>query len=331
MEMPYELQAAINEIALEMPTSALAAAAKSLSQRYREDVRDGHSLLTGEIDAFAYAGARMPATYTAIYSALLHASIEESGYTTLLDAGAGTGAASWATAEALPTLKRIDCVEREDAMLTLGQRLMKGASLFDGIDVSWQKADITAIDAAQKYDIVISSYMTNEMDEGTRLALIDKLWSMTSSMLLILEPGTPEGFRIMRGIRERVLSLGGHIAAPCPCEGACPMPDSDWCHVTCRVQRTKLHKYLKGGSAPYEDEKYCYMAFTRAECAHCASRVLRHPQIQNGRITLELCTPQGLKTRIVTKREKPIFHVARKVECGDEFACEGNVGNGGSC
>lgn len=319
MDMPYELQAAINELALDMPTGALAAAAKSLSLRYREDARDGHSLLTGDIDAFAYAGARMPATFGAIYSAMRHAGIENLGCATLLDAGAGTGAASWAAASMLTTLKRIDLIEREDAMIALGRRLMKDASLFSGIDVRWLKADITAYDASQKYDLVISSYMTNEMSEGARLSLIAMLWSITGGTLLILEPGTPEGFGIMRGIRQRVLSLGGHIAAPCPCEGACPIPGSDWCHVTCRVSRTRLHKYLKGGAAPYEDEKFCYMAFTRAECAHCLSRVLRHPQTQSGRITLELCTPQGLKTRVVTRREKPTFHNARKLECGDEF------------
>ena len=41
------------------------------------------------------------------------------------------------------------------------------------------------------------------------------------------------------------------------------MEPDDWCHFTCRVARSRLHKLLKGGEAPYEDEKFAFLAVAR--------------------------------------------------------------------
>lgn len=98
MELPIELRAAIETEAACLPQSQLRLMADSLSQRYREDARDGHSMLSRSADAIAYAAARMPATYCAVRTALKWALPDGCGYRTLLDAGAGTGAASWAAA-----------------------------------------------------------------------------------------------------------------------------------------------------------------------------------------------------------------------------------------
>ena len=63
----------------------------------------------------------------------------------------------------------------------------------------------------------------------------------------------------------------------------------DWCHFTCRVPRSQLHKLLKQGDAPYEDEKFAYLALAKSETNKPEARILRHPKIAKGRITLELC------------------------------------------
>ena len=62
MELPIELRAAIETEAACVPQSQLRLMADSLSRRYREDARDGHSMLSRSADAIAYAAARMPAT-----------------------------------------------------------------------------------------------------------------------------------------------------------------------------------------------------------------------------------------------------------------------------
>ena len=99
----------------------------------------------------------------------------------------------------------------------------------------------------------------------------------------------------------------------------CPLSSNDWCHFSTRVARSKLHKVLKGGDAPYEDEKYSYIAFSKSPCNRCKNRILRHPQIISGHITLEVCSKDGLNTIKVTKKDKELFKVARKAKVGDEF------------
>ena len=160
--------------------------------------------------------------------------------------------------------------------------------------------------------------MLGELSEGMRMPVARKLWEASEQMLLLIEPGTPQGFANLAAVRRELTALGAHVAAPCPMGSAgCPMTGDDWCHFSVRVQRTKLHKALKGGEAPYEDEKYCYLALTReAPKAACKARVLRHPLIQPGRIALTLCEAGEKKQRIVTKKDD-LWKRARKIGAGD--------------
>ena len=117
-----------------------------------------------------------------------------------------------------------------------------------------------------------------------------------------------------------LLARGAHIAAPCPAgTGDCPMAGEDWCHFTVRVQRTQLHRALKGGDAPYEDEKFCYLAATRGAPGNtCALRVLRHPQIAPGRIGVTLCEGGAIAERTFTKKDAQWKRV-RKIAAGDRL------------
>ena len=95
------------------------------------------------------------------------------------------------------------------------------------------------------------------------------------------------------------------------------MAEGDWCHFAVRVQRTRLHKALKGGDAPFEDEKFCYLALTKERPKSvCEARVLRHPQIAPGRIGLTLCTAEGIVGKSVTKKDA-LWKRVRKIGAGD--------------
>lgn len=100
----------------------------------------------------------------------------------------------------------------------------------------------------------------------------------------------------------------------------CPLPPDDWCHFSCRVARSRLHRQLKGGDAPYEDEKFCYLAFGRAKgrpgFIPASYAILKS---ESGKITLQLCTPSGLVTLPVRKRDGTLFKTARKANSGDAF------------
>ncbi|MCL2811012.1 MAG: small ribosomal subunit Rsm22 family protein, partial [Clostridia bacterium] len=264
MELPEALRLALESALDGMPAQRLAVVAQALSERYRAQRGDGTPLATDAEQALAYAAARMPATYAAVYSALCEslASMEIDRPVKLLDAGAGTGAASWA-ADALLDLREITCLEREPAMRTLGEQLMKtnGASVALQ-SAQWLDCDLCQGIESQSGDVVIAAYVLNEIAEERRPAVALSLWRATTGLLLLVEPGTPVGFSNLRALRDVLIDEGAFIVAPCPQTDRpfCPNRPPDWCHFSCRVARSRMHRLLKGGDAPYEDEKYTYLA-----------------------------------------------------------------------
>ena len=316
---PAELTASLERMLSGKDQAALERDARTISENYRERTGKGNRLLTRESEAAAYAAARMPATYEAARAALCEA-LEASGLEpkTLLDCGAGTGAATWAAHDLLE-LDAVRCLEREDAMRTVGSRLMheSGTVLQDAV---WQTWDLTDAKPLEKADLVVEGYMLGELSEEMRLPAARRMWEAAEQMLVLIEPGTPQGFTNLAAVRQDLAGLGAHVAAPCPAGAKiCPMKEGDWCHFAVRVQRTKLHKALKGGDAPYEDEKYAYLVLTRMPpAAACRARVLRHPLIAPGRITLTLCEADGKQVRAVTKKD-PLWKRARKIGAGDRI------------
>lgn len=119
-------------------------------------------------------------------------------------------------------------------------------------------------------------------------------------------------------IRRELIKIGAKVIAPCTHEEECKLPKDDWCHSSCRIARTKIHKQLKDGVVPYEDEKFSYMAFSKTPYKKAEIRVLRHPKIEPGKITLNICTKDDIKKIIVTKKDKQSFKLARKIKCGDK-------------
>ena len=142
---------------------------------------------------------------------------------------------------------------------------------------------------------------------------LDALWGAAGQVLLLLEPGSPEGFAVLSKARSYLLSQGAFPLAPCPHAGPC---QSDWCHFSARVARSRLHKLLKEGDVPYEDEKFCCLALSRTPVALPAARVLRHPQTSKGQVSLSLCRADGLCQLTLRKRDGDAYKAARKAEWG---------------
>lgn len=315
--MDIRLEQALAALAQEYELTALARDAKTISENYRLRTGTGKRLLTREGEAAAYAASRMPATYAAAQAAL--ACALEAGVApmhTMTDCGAGTGAVTWA-ADGLIELTQATCLEREDAMRTVGSKLMRaGGEALAG--AAWQPCDLIDGGALPRADLVCEGYMLGELEERHRIAVARRLFEAADVMALFIEPGTPQGFANLAAVRRELAGEGAYVAAPCPAgTGDCPMRGEDWCHFTVRVQRTKLHKQLKGGDAPYEDEKYCFLALTKEPPkSACRSRVLRHPQIAPGKIALSLCAQGQMQSRVVTKKD-PLWKRARKIGAGD--------------
>ena len=135
-------------------------------------------------------------------------------------------------------------------------------------DVSYERGEArAALAKADAADLVVASYMIGEIGDAERRALAELMWAKTRDTLLVVEPGTPAGYARIIALREHLIALGAHVAAPCPHDGKCPLQAPDWCHFTQRLQRSRAHKQVKGAELPFEDERFAYVALTRAAVA----------------------------------------------------------------
>lgn len=194
MELPIELRIAIEEKLVNIDIRNLQKDAENISLRYRNESGMGKRLLTENSEAVSYAVVRMPATYSAVYSALRNTlNLYDQEISTVLDVGAGTGAGSWAVASLL-NLDKIICLERESAMLNLGSSLMAKSEVECLKNAQWKKVDVINDQILDRADLVICSYVLNEMEEEIRNTILEKLWNATEKLLVIIEPGTPVRF-----------------------------------------------------------------------------------------------------------------------------------------
>lgn len=315
MKIPELLEKAI-EIELNLvKISELKQFASKLSAKYMYQKRTGETLLNTEVEALAYSIMRMPATYGAVYTALKDI-LERISFNiqSVLDIGAGTGAATWAISELLKT-NNIQCIEREKVMIKLGKALMSQNTKLK--DVLWEDMDIVKDNINFKADLVVTSYMLNEIKPEERKMVIDKLIKSTNYIVLILEPGTPEGFKNIKEVQKIAIDNGLSIIAPCTFQGVCQLPQDDWCHSIVRIERTKIHKLLKSADLPYEDEKFSYIAISKENCDNSGTRILRHPIIEKGKITLKVCHNGNIEEMVITKKNKETFKNIKKKKCGD--------------
>lgn len=308
--MPAGLRSKAEALAEGMDLQTLTREAAAVSEAYRTRTGEGKRLVTDDAGAAAYACARMPATYAAARRALSCSCPEGEDFRTILDCGAGTGAMTLA-ALSLFAPDEATCLEREAAMRRVGEQLTADAVC----PVRWAAFDMRT-DQLPRAELVMEGYMLGELAEEERVPAALRLWEAAERMLLLVEPGTPQGYRNLMAVRAALLERGAHTAAPCAGDGACGITDSDWCHFSARVERTKLMKRLKGGDAPFEDEKFCFLALTREQRPAAEARILRHPQVDKGRVTLTLCTASGIETRSVTKKD-PLWKRARKAQWGE--------------
>src|SRR5689334_7933949 len=106
MELPPLLREAIDRALDGIALTDLAAAAATLSRRYREERHDGRLLVANRRDALAYIAARLPATYAAVRASFDAIADIRPDFAprTMLDIGAGPATALWAAADCWPAL-----------------------------------------------------------------------------------------------------------------------------------------------------------------------------------------------------------------------------------
>ncbi len=319
-DLPAELKAALGAKLQGLSRNDAAERATLISKTYRDG--GGSAAIRTEADALAYALARMPATYAAVTASLNALRKITPGFApaSLLDVGAGPGTATWAATEAFSSLKTFTLLDTNSALRALALDL-GGVRLRD---VTYQRGEArAALAATDAADFVVASYMIGEISDAEQRALTELMWAKTRDTLLIVEPGTPAGYARIIALREQLIASGAHVVAPCPHDGKCPLAAPDWCHFTQRLPRSRAHRQIKGAELPFEDERFIYVALTRAPVAQHPARVLAQPDITKVEVTAKLCTSDGLVIAKVPRRAKADYARARRWRWGDAVTEEG--------
>ncbi|KAI3859805.1 hypothetical protein MKX03_013680, partial [Papaver bracteatum] len=195
------------------------------------------------------------------------------------------------------SLEKINLVEPSKAMQRAAQSLtsgMKGLPLIKSYD-SIQALNQNIDKSEREHDLVIASYVLGEIPSlQDRITVVRQLWDLTQDVLVLIEPGTPQGFNIISQMRSHILWLekrrcrksnnassdaledlrsskkGAFVVAPCGHDGACPLENTGtYCHFVQRMQRTSSQRlYKRSNGKPlrgFEDEKFCFVVLRRGQ------------------------------------------------------------------
>lgn len=318
------LRAALGDLLDGLPPKQASQAVERLIASYRGATPTNAPILRDRADVAAYAAYRMPATFEAVRSALEAFADAAPQWTpgSQVDVGGGTGAATWAVSATWEGTRAVTVLDWAEPALALGREIAAANPALAG--ARWQRARIGSALTLEPADLVTVSYVLNELAAPDRAAVVDAAAS-AGQAVVIVEPGTPDGYARVIEARDRLIAAGLRIAAPCPHSAACPIvPGADWCHFSARVSRSSLHRQVKGGSLPYEDEKFSYVAAARFPVSPAPSRVVRRPQIRKGQVLLDLCgAEERLSRTTVTKKHGDLYREARDADWGDTWPPQG--------
>jgi ribosomal protein RSM22 (predicted rRNA methylase) len=291
----------------------VAAATAQLSRAYRSGATS-----TG-IDLAAYLVSRVPATYGA--NLRVHAALAQAwpmfAPQSLLDVGTGPGTASWAACSQWFDITRVIQCEKDPkfAALALALNEASGLSALQNAEVLQTSEVALSLDVTA--DLVVSSYMLAELPLADMAAVAARLWVRSQQVLMLIEPGTPQGFERLRRVREVLLKQGAFVIAPCTHQSVCPMVGGNWCHFKTRVQRSRAHLHAKHGTVPFEDEAFSYLIMARQSVPLAGGRVVAPLRINKVAAILPLCDSAGLHDEVIASRAKPAYKRAKKTGWGD--------------
>ncbi|MCM2473928.1 methyltransferase type 11 [Rhizobium sp. CG5] len=317
MELPAALKSAVERLLEHQPLDPLMKAAERLSNRYRREVRDGQLHLSDELAAKAYLAARLPATFAAARAALEAVAEVHDTFAPKrqIDVGAGPGTALWAAVDCWPGLQSATMLEASPAIRKVGETLSAALT----IACDWRAGDVLGdLPQMDKADLVTLAYVLDELAENRIADVTRKLFELTTDTIVIIEPGTPAGWKRILTARQTLLEAGASLIAPCPHQDACPIVSPDWCHFSRRVARSRIHRQVKQADVPWEDEKYIFVAATRLPITRSGARVLSPPRMSGGVGRLKLCLGDGTaQETVISRRDGEAFRQARRADWGD--------------
>ncbi len=235
MDLPPGLKSAVERALAGLSTDALAGAA-TLSARYRAELRDGRFHVDDDLAAAAYLAARLPGDLCG------DAERPRGGEPEAPRLAAGDAARSRlrprhgrlrrARLLARPCRRDAGRGEPRHAPPCRAPRGRRPAPRrWRGDDLAKRPPDF------EPHDLVTIAYVLDELSPEAGAQLVAAAWRATAALLVIVEPGTPAGWRRILAARDALIAAGATISAPCPHEAPCPILPPDWCHFAVRLAR----------------------------------------------------------------------------------------------
>lgn len=316
-----ELRLALERVVRPVSERDLVAATAALVARYRSVAAASAPILASATQVVAYAAYRMPATHAALVSVLGDLAAAGLSPRSVVDIGGGTGAAAWAAAECFDGLESIVVLDQVAEALRLGRVLV--ADVTDPVLAAarFEQAEIGSL-PDRVGDLVTISYVLSELGAAQQRSLVAEAMRL-GDCLVVVEPGTPDGYQRILAVRQQLLDAGWRLVGPCPHQADCPLKQGDWCHFATRLERSAEHRRIKGGELSYEDEKFSWVAATSPSSPALqarSARILRHPLKRKGMVEFQVCRPDGTAGReVVSRRAGSRYRAARDADWGDEL------------
>jgi ribosomal protein RSM22 (predicted rRNA methylase) len=324
LNLPDDLHGAIARALATVPSARWLREAQLLSERYRAP-RDNPAapLASGDAQALGYAALIMPATYAQLRGALAATAARIPGWApaTMLDLGSGPGTALWAATAQWPALRALSAWEREPALIALGRSLARASQASAVRDARWERVDLRVLErsnvgASDRFDLVVLGHVLNELDGETQRRVVAEAWNMTGGVLLIVEPGTPAAFEVVRAAREYLLGPGAHTIAPCAHDQPCPL-QNDWCHFPQRLKRPEFQRRARAAPSEWEETKFAYAAIGRfPAAAPIWGRVIREPTSNKAYAEALISLAGGVTRFRGLKRHREAFRFVKGLEWG---------------
>jgi ribosomal protein RSM22 (predicted rRNA methylase) len=326
INLPATITEAIEGILSQPENSQWLKRAEILHTRYTQGKRHSQeSFLKDPVDIAAYLGMRVPATYAQIASALyqLKEAYPEFKVESVLDLGSGPGTAVWASKQVFPELKTATCLDNEGTLLAVGREIFALSGL--DIDVSWE-ADSLRSDFGsknKKFDLVIISSVLNELTEEERIKVISRAFTQCSGVLVIIEPGTPKGAKI---VEEAFKTFDNKCFLIAPyIQNSFIEGKEQWIHFPQRFIRPEFQRRVRQQmrvsnlmASNWEESKYSYIAISKYKSAQEAwGRLISTPKKQKAWFDLSVLTAQGIQKLQIFKRDKEKYNFVKKLNWGE--------------
>ena len=177
----------------------------------------------GPKETFAYIASQLPFMLAPLQNVFAEIARRIPGFApkSMLDFGSGPGTAIIAAQKHWnSSLNEIMAVDVSQTMLEISAEIIKEhPELVDRVE--WRRY-MAMSSNRPKYNLVVSSMVLSELaDDHLRQQSVDHLWQQTDDILVLIDRGNAEGFRILRNARDWLIknsqnseSSQLHIVAP---------------------------------------------------------------------------------------------------------------------